>query len=528
MSQTHHQQMEANKKNTQEIIEKMRTWIDTLGEAHYEFISNTLYDAYFKDYIKQTVYVLKNLKKTIKNSLETPNKRNQLNLNKAVHYAFQNIKDKQKSEAKKSITTFFHLSLKAIEHLEQGDAKCEVLNTDSVEPCVKFEIDNEQNQRYIQEKYQNDYVLMSLYYKVQFKEEFELGVYEPKVEEPTEFEIINKFLKRQMIKEKMVYQNQMIEQVALLANKTLVLNKIKKRRLRRNKTWWWKVFVDSQKDNPKKFGREKKLVCGVYCGDGSTIGCGYDTYPSEQEETWKHPMLAFCKDCQKVPNKETIEEAEKRTLMEFGNCLDDESETLEGDWEKEYCEQVVVRDESESDGCAWCVPCEKIEPFDVRCNKCEDLQDMEEYLVHLTPNDDADDEEDVDIGCIEGELDNALFQQNMEWSYDKPTSGNFQQVYISNRKERNRTDYMRCPKRITKKEEIIKWIEEYECCSIDDIENIPKTLPKQKENCKDCGWTCRKDDPSVRVIDQCDYCFELWLKHKEQELGNKMEFFKPK
>ena len=513
MSQSHHQQMEANNKNTKEIIEKMRAWIDTLGEEGYDFISNTFYELLFKDYIKQSAHCVKNLKKIIKDGLETPNKRNQLNVNQSTQDAFQNINDKNKSEAKKSITTFFHLSMKAMESMEEGKSKCEVHNDDTEGACVEFEIDNDQNQRYIQEKYQSDYVLMSLYYKVQFNEEFELGVYQPKVEEPTEYEIFKRLIKRQMIKEKMVYQNQIIEQVALLANKTLVLNKIKKRRLRRKKTWWWKEFCDDQKSGKKKnFMGEDYNICEnceeLYCISKS------------QDDLQLEDGIGFCSpECYEEQKGETVEEAEKRCLEMFGTLPTFESETLEGDWEKEYCEQVVVRDESESDGCAWCVPCEKIEPFDVRCNKCEDLQDMKEYLVHLTPNDDADDEEDVDISCIEGELDNALFQQNMKWSYDKPKSGNFQQVYISNRKEgRCHTDYMSCPKRITKKEDIIEWLQENQICSIDDIENIPISLPKQKENCKDCIVLCRKDEPSIRVIDRCDYCFELWLKHKEEKL----------
>ena len=44
-------------------------------------------------------------------------------------------------------------------------------------------------------------------------------------------------------------------------------------------------------------------------------------------------------------------------------------------------------------------------------------------------------EEDVDISCIEDELDNALFQENMDWCYKKPKSGKYETIYIFKRQK---------------------------------------------------------------------------------------------
>lgn len=44
-------------------------------------------------------------------------------------------------------------------------------------------------------------------------------------------------------------------------------------------------------------------------------------------------------------------------------------------------------------------------------------------------------EEELDIGCIENQLDNMLYQENMDWSFDKPESGKYETIYIIRREE---------------------------------------------------------------------------------------------
>jgi len=44
-------------------------------------------------------------------------------------------------------------------------------------------------------------------------------------------------------------------------------------------------------------------------------------------------------------------------------------------------------------------------------------------------------EEEVDIGCIENELDSMLFQENMDWGFNKPEYGKYETIYIFERKE---------------------------------------------------------------------------------------------
>ena len=46
-----------------------------------------------------------------------------------------------------------------------------------------------------------------------------------------------------------------------------------------------------------------------------------------------------------------------------------------------------------------------------------------------------EEEEEVDISCIESELDNMLYQENMDWSFDKPTKGKYETIYIIKREE---------------------------------------------------------------------------------------------
>ena len=91
-------------------------------------------------------------------------------------------------------------------------------------------------------------------------------------------------------------------------------------------------------------------------------------------------------------------------------------------------------------------------------------------------------------------MDNMLNSDGLDWTFEKPTDKKYSIVYIIEEEEDSDDeeeyveykvyfspnidetvedgcwDYLSCPKRITEEAEIIEWIEENDCCSIDEIE----------------------------------------------------------
>ena len=55
--------------------------------------------------------------------------------------------------------------------------------------------------------------------------------------------------------------------------------------------------------------------------------------------------------------------------------------------------------------------------------------------IKLIKKKEEEPEEEVDIGCIENELDNMLYQENMVWCFEKPESGKYETIYIFHYKE---------------------------------------------------------------------------------------------
>jgi len=135
-------------------------------------------------------------------------------------------------------------------------------------------------------------------------------------------------------------------------------------------------------------------------------------------------------------NKQNGDKTLCRVCYEDGDYQEDDenSDNDDSDDEEEEENKCWGNNKCERDEFGCCIVC-------CECKNCikrikEELEEEEEdsddeeyveYKVHLTPTDD----DDVEDGG---------------W------------------------DYMNCPKRITVKEEIIEWIEENECCSIDDID----------------------------------------------------------
>jgi len=78
------------------------------------------------------------------------------------------------------------------------------------------------------------------------------------------------------------------------------------------------------------------------------------------------------------------------------------------------------------------------------CDKHADLDYGLIMLCDFEKNEIGDwgdyDEEEVDISCIESELDNMLYQENMDWSFDKPTKGKYETIYIIKREEEENYD----------------------------------------------------------------------------------------
>jgi len=46
-----------------------------------------------------------------------------------------------------------------------------------------------------------------------------------------------------------------------------------------------------------------------------------------------------------------------------------------------------------------------------------------------------EEEENLHIGCIENQLDNMLYEKNMDWTFDKPESGKYETIYIIEKEE---------------------------------------------------------------------------------------------
>ena len=116
-------------------------------------------------------------------------------------------------------------------------------------------------------------------------------------------------------------------------------------------------------------------------------------------------------------------------------------------------------------------------------------------------------------------MDNTLNRDGLDWTFEKPTSKKYSIIYIIEKEEEEDSDdeeyvehlvyltifdgcgddnliskmeLMSCPKRITEEEEIIEWIENNECCSIDDIKINPK--PTDLTICDGCNRTAAFED----------------------------------
>ncbi len=122
----------------------------------------------------------------------------------------------------------------------------------------------------------------------------------------------------------------------------------------------------------------------MICGNGSTKGCGEICYKSDQPKDWDG-WRAFCKDCYES------EEQEEQFVYDLnGKPI----QTIK-DFKNEFCELLQEEEDEE----------------------------VSEDAGHLCEN------------HIGDELDNILFQEEMDWGFYKPTEGKYTKIYIFGREE---------------------------------------------------------------------------------------------
>ena len=153
-------------------------------------------------------------------------------------------------------------------------------------------------------------------------------------------------------------------------------------------------------------GIDGNCCCGTCC-----------SYCNEDEE--KEYYKVCCAENPDVEYFDTLHEAkafcDKHADLDYGLIMLCDFEKNEiGDW-GDYDEEEV----------------------EVLCGGCG-KNDMRNYYKIPLPEDrcsDCEEEEEVDISCIESELDNMLYQENMDFCFDKPTKGKYETIYIIKREE---------------------------------------------------------------------------------------------
>ena len=274
-----------NNDSVKHLITQLTKIIDVSPISRYEYILKELCKDWIKGYIKQFDACIKKILVLIQLRGDTPNLMLQYNVNVSNRASLVYLLNQNKEKANASISKFFHTSLKSCEIMNDGNVAALAFNT--VDGDGRFNLNNDQSQRIIYEKYHNDYTLLTLFYKIAFKEDYILSDYKPKIKQ------LFKMLMRELKWENILFRPTITKE---------------------QQSWWIKEFCDDQKKN---FMGEDYNICDnceeLYCisksqddlqledGVGFCSPECYEEHYDKEEELYNKDMEYKCwvKDCEK-------------------------------------------------------------------------------------------------------------------------------------------------------------------------------------------------------------------------------------
>ena len=392
-----------NNNSVKALLTNLKKVMRQRGVNHYDYILNDLSGDWIKGYIVQFDNCIEHIQKKISEFMETPNLRLQLNINKSCRASLVYMLNGNKKKSAKFITRYFHLTQECLEVLgDDGYApRCETTNT--IDGNSQFKIDNDQSTRLVQEKYGTDYDLFTLFYKLKFKEEFKLIEYVPLDEGLTQQELYQMELIRKAMF--IILMDELNNSYPPTLKKT-------KKKIKR-KTWWEKRFCEDQNER----GMKKNFMPTVFGN------CDYCDEMYEKQRAWQDDRqldddLGYCsKKC--LNDNYDEEEKEYEEDQEYKNWLE-ERKKLE---DEDYCAWLEVKQID-------CGDDKSREEYNKDWGLDNSREAFKKFMEKAIPNFFEEQQDEVDISGIEDELDNILYQENMNWCYEKPKSGKYQTIYI--------------------------------------------------------------------------------------------------
>ena len=237
------------------LITKLQNIMDTFPKNRWGEITTCSKD-WLLDYINEYDNTIKYIQSKIDRYTETATLRLQMDLNKSCRASLVYCLNNKKKRARKYITSFFNLSQQTLDKLFDATdgAKMEMVN--SVDGNETIEINNDNTNKLIQEKFQMDYQMFGLFYECQFKEKFVLGEYEPKKHPISDFEYFKLLLNWKFAME----DTHSLIKECLIEDDSIKINYLKKRKI-----------VDEW-----CYENHNECIC-------ETGGCAEPTYDEEEE-----------------------------------------------------------------------------------------------------------------------------------------------------------------------------------------------------------------------------------------------------